>query len=46
MAALLTAGSRRGPALLRMAIVCDVYSEAQVSRENFANVKRAYGWAP
>lgn len=29
---------------LRMAIVCG-YAEAQVSMENFANVKRAFGWA-
>jgi hypothetical protein len=28
-----------------MAIVCDGYPEAQVSMENFVNVKRAFGWA-
>jgi hypothetical protein len=31
---------------LRMAIVCDGYPEVQVFKENFANVKRAFGWSP
>ena len=31
---------------LRMAIVCDGYTEVQFSKENFAKVKRAFGWSP